>query len=354
MFYLRRYLGLLMRRLWGFLQGQSVIFPALVLLGGFAVQSFTGQLNRESIRSNAIGSFLPTIIAVALILLCTIVLAARDLNNELAAERRKRSGLWVPTGSHEDWPEVFFPGLIMGACFSGAVVSIVVLTFWVAYPLPRWPPLAVLAPPQPPPVAFSAPVPVQPPERLAKAGSVPTVPEGPVLMLECNIKALPVEYGADSSIYVLDLQTLHGGLGTFFTTVASPPKNYWPSKDSVGTYAYRCDAQNYSESPVFAVSMTFVATMLYTSKDDAGAIRGDGNRPTGTRDLSVELDKIEAHGGKFTFYVWNGTGQVAQVAAPTVATIELANSSERVQVPLKQPSRFPQVLHLMPLKERVQ
>jgi hypothetical protein len=124
-------------------------------------------------------------------------------------------------------------------------------------------------------------------------------------------------------------------------------------KDSLGDFAYQCDLTNYADDAVFGVSMTFAVSFLDTWKDENGSWRGDGSKITSTRNSLVDIPKVDPHGSKFIFYIWNGTAQFAEAIQPDTVTLELAKRQQRVSVRLKRPSgiSYPIRLSLSPSHE---
>jgi len=171
-----------------------------------------------------------------------------------------------------------------------------------------------------------------------------------VLLLNCEMQALPIRYGPGNPVWVLDTQLLNGLMQYFVTEKGSD--SFWPSADYLGEFAYRCELVNYSEDPVFGIAMDFTVALLETKKDESGNWRGDGSRITGGHIHHVEIAKVDSRGGKFVFYTWNGTIQFVTVTPPQYAEAELAKAPNRVQIHLKQPSsQGPIPMLLSPRKE---
>ena len=127
------------------------------------------------------------------------------------------------------------------------------------------------------------------------------------------------------------------GIGEFFSGAKSVD-SYWPTSDTFGEFAYRCELTNYGEDPVFAISLSFKVDELETLKDAQGIVRSEGSKVTASRTHQAEVPNLESHGGKFVFYVYNTLAKFVKVTGPEFVTLTSAKKPDRIQVRLKQPS----------------
>jgi CarboxypepD_reg-like domain len=164
-----------------------------------------------------------------------------------------------------------------------------------------------------------------------------------VLLLDCEVHGLPVRFWPDSPLYVMETQT--GGLAKYSIN-AKGTESLWPSADSSGEFAYQCEATNYSDDPIFGVNMTVGVAFQETHKDENGTWRG-GPNITNSSDHRIVIPKLDGHGGKFVFYIWNNTAQFTMINLPLYAEAELAKTTKRARIHLKLPSN-PVLMPLSP------
>jgi len=126
--------------------------------------------------------------------------------------------------------------------------------------------------------------------------------------------------------------------GGFMGTVCTTAKeSTWPSSGPLAQY-YECDAINDENDPLIGISLPFSVIFLETRKGENGAALGDSTKPSQPQNAVMEIDRLEPHGGRYRFYLWNETGQFAMIKQPETASLEAAKKPGRVKVSVKQPS----------------
>jgi hypothetical protein len=168
----------------------------------------------------------------------------------------------------------------------------------------------------------------------ASANPTPSVSSF-VVLLDCAYDALPVALRHDSPIRVWDLQVPYG-LQTFYLNQDAKTESYWPAYQFPSYY--KCDVINSGEDLVFGLSIPFTVVFKETHKEKGGLIVGDGTKLTKPRTDSVSIPTLDPHNGKFTFYLWNGTEQFADVVQPETATLQLPSQFSKTTVRLRYPT----------------
>lgn len=154
----------------------------------------------------------------------------------------------------------------------------------------------------------------------------------PVIYLGCESIGLPISVGARERAYIFDPIVAAGGLALL--TFAPNPSGLWP--DLKFGWMYRCDVINYSNEVVFHLGMVFNCTIREViSTDNGKRKRWTSGKIVASHGHPIETPRLDASGGKFSFYVWNGSQQVAEVLSPEQATLELPNNQARISVRMK-------------------
>jgi len=148
MYWLRRFLVLLMKRVARFLHGQQLLVPFVLAIAAFVWQFATQRLSWQDIRNNPLDFAFPLIATGGVFAVWVIVQAAMDLNREIETEASKGPSLFDPSGT-KIVPNYSQPtGWYMGSVFVALVLlfeSLVVLRAYPQYTLVIHPPA-----PQPP------------------------------------------------------------------------------------------------------------------------------------------------------------------------------------------------------------
>jgi hypothetical protein len=154
------------------------------------------------------------------------------------------------------------------------------------------------------------------------------------LFAECDI-APPILVPADGKIHMLNIQAIGsevggGGFGTF--TGSPGAKFEWPTK-----LVRRLRLTNYSDEPLFKVSLTLHFRFMEALKDPNDAMRSGA--VTIDRDWKIEIPKIDT--GKdatFVLYLFNMSAQFVEVTLPRDVIALVATSQEIGSIGLVQPT----------------
>ncbi len=122
---LRRFLGILMKRIVNFFHAQQLVVPVCFFASFEIWQYATGRLTAASFRQNPLNEFLPYITTIGLLLVVELLLAARDLNGDLSRESQSNRPLII----HED-NRVREPSKIPAYIVAGVFIAFIVLGEW--------------------------------------------------------------------------------------------------------------------------------------------------------------------------------------------------------------------------------
>jgi len=150
-----RFVVLLMKRAWGFLHGQQLVLPLLLVGVTVAWRYVTDQPSLEAaFRTNFWETVFPALAVSGICGIVLIVVAAHDLNIELANESRKNA---VELVGPTELDTILLartvsrtPGRVVGLLFTLFILALEVLAFRAAFPkspLPI-PPVAKYPPPE--------------------------------------------------------------------------------------------------------------------------------------------------------------------------------------------------------------
>lgn len=134
---LRRFLVLLMKRIFKFLHGQQLIVPIVLFAAGAFSQGLTGHFSIEALKKNPWAALLPYIVACGALLIGLIGVAAKDLNRELEEETRKqREAVRLPEARSMYAQTVSkAPGYVLGTIFALFVITLEAFAWRAAYPV---------------------------------------------------------------------------------------------------------------------------------------------------------------------------------------------------------------------------
>ena len=135
---LRRFLVLLMKRIFGFIHGQQLTVPSVLLVCAALWIVLTGRWSLEILKANPWDTFFAPIAAVGIFAIVMIVLAARDLNRELLAEWNQDKPRIIAADFRRPGPRR--PGFLIGLVFAPLIFGFEALAFRAAYPSIPLPP----------------------------------------------------------------------------------------------------------------------------------------------------------------------------------------------------------------------
>jgi hypothetical protein len=146
-----------------------------------------------------------------------------------------------------------------------------------------------------------------------------------VISLNCEPTSLPIPFSPEGKLYLLT-STVQGGLGVI---TRGPKQDQYP----VFQPTYRCSVINYGNVPLFSMKAPFNATSLEVVED--GKSRWHSGQVLASYPHEVEIVEVDGNGGRFAFYVQNGSDHYVEIEMPEYATFELANGSTRQKIRLR-------------------
>jgi hypothetical protein len=148
------------------------------------------------------------------------------------------------------------------------------------------------------------------------------------LFAQCD-NAQPITFPADGRIYQIQINAIPGPYGGGIAVSTAPPGG--PIDLGVRNTS-RCQFTNYSDEPLFKVSVAFHMTFMEAIKDKVTPTSMQSGAVTLDRDWVVEIPKIDA--GKdapFTIYLFNMTSQFVRVTLPNKASLSNGESIDLIQ-----------------------
>lgn len=138
----------------------------------------------------------------------------------------------------------------------------------------------------------------------------------------------------ETELHFLDADPMAASLSTLRSD--APFVGFWPQQGAeIGDAVERCEVENYADTPVFRVNLSFKIKLAQFIKSTTG-YQTCGETATTTYDRPIEIVKI-APRGKYLFLLHNGSKQCADFIAPKSATLE-GMDSKRITVGLKHAS----------------
>jgi hypothetical protein len=168
----------------------------------------------------------------------------------------------------------------------------------------------------------------------------------------------PIPFPAGSILHFTDLSPLIGI--SFLQSPASSVNNvYWPSDDH-DSPVVRCELVNDFTEPVFNVLITLKVSLrqdlsgpsvttpggTVVSSSGPGDVHMSGP-VTSTHEVHGRVERIDANGGRFIFYIWNSFTQFADVVLSDDVMLETARTPGEQHVKVRQ-STYP--IQLTPAK----
>lgn len=153
-------------------------------------------------------------------------------------------------------------------------------------------------------------------------------------MLDCVLDSVPIPLRKDAPIIVWDLAFPYG-FGTFSLNIEAKKEGHWPA-NQFAQY-YKCDVINSGPTLIAGMSIPFTVTFAETRKTKSVYV-GNWQKPTKPRTDTIQVPTLDPHGGRSTFYLFNGTSNFARILAPESAIIQSDNSKIGIKYPSGKPT----------------